>query len=129
MATYIAGRPVHQEARGGMKEIGRRRTYLSSAVFARWTRFFVQSPLARTGWEGDEEEGAEDGAAAPVAIARGSVGFAGRADEGFWGDSPPLALRSPCPRHFFLHSHWLGPCRQRATCGCLGGVPLHNAPY
>lgn len=89
------GNRGHKEARGGMQGIGRRRTYLSSAVFARWTRFFVQSPLARTGWEGDEEEGAEDGAAAPVAIARGSVGFAGRADEGFWGVSrtgPPVTV-------------------------------------
>ena len=86
MATYIAGRPGAQG--GEWRNAGDRRTYLSSAVFARWTRFFVQSPLARTGWEGDEE-GAEDGAAAPVAIARGSVRFAGRADEGFWGVSPP----------------------------------------
>ena len=85
---------------------------MSSAVFARWTRFFVQSPVARMGaWaadaeaeaaaeaEAEEEEAWADEPAVVVAIdlltkcEKTAVGVSG-------GGVPPSQSSGNCPAYF-----------------------------
>ena len=76
---------------------------MSSAVFARWTRFFVQSPVARMG-AGAEEEAAWAGA---VVVA---IDLFKMHSWGFLGEVPPVPVLRPrglreLPRPFLFSSH------------------------
>ena len=99
---------------------------MSSAVFARWTRFFVQSPVARMGaWaadaeaeaaaeaEAEEEEAWADEPAVVVAIdlltkcEKTAVGVSG-------GGVPPSQSSGNCPAYF--HN---SPTLSSPLIGCL----------
>lgn len=74
-------------------------THLSSAVFARWTRFFVQSPAARMGGLDDVAE--EDPAWADAILVLGSGHYLSRKAKRVSGVSLSLhALRIPWPPYF-----------------------------
>lgn len=77
--------------------MARSRTHLSSAVFARWTRFFVQSPVARMG--ATEDEAWTDDPAVLVAIDLFKM-----CTGGFWGRASTRVLREH-PRLFPPFSH------------------------
>ena len=89
---------------------------MSSAVFARWTRFFVQSPVARMGaWAADAEAAAEAEAEAE--------------EEEAWADEPAVVVAIDL----------LTKCEKTAVGVSGGGVPpsqssgncpayFHNSP-